>query len=62
MASSRLGRGSGSAANPVAEFFDIKFCPDQPLNNDPVFAAVSKKQVSLPVPGRVSLAHQGRRS
>lgn len=30
----------------MAEFFDIKFCPDQPLNHNPVFAAVSKKQVS----------------
>lgn len=37
----------------MAEFFDIKFCPDQPLNNDPVFAAVSKKQVSPPAPGPV---------
>ncbi|KAJ3474017.1 hypothetical protein NLG97_g10028 [Lecanicillium saksenae] len=27
----------------VAEFFDVKFCPYQPLDYDPVFAAVSKK-------------------
>lgn len=46
-----LLRGSESATDLVAEFFDIKFCPDQPLNSDPVFAAVSKKQVSLPAPG-----------
>lgn len=31
------------------EFFDVKFCPYQPLDCDPVFAAVSKKHVSLPV-------------
>lgn len=27
------------------EFFDVKFCPYQPLDRDPVFAAVSKKHV-----------------
>ncbi|KAF4512975.1 hypothetical protein G6O67_000298 [Ophiocordyceps sinensis] len=31
----------------VAEFFDVKFCPYQPLDCDPVFAAVSKKHVVL---------------
>lgn len=30
----------------AAEFFDVKFCPFQPLDCDPVFAAVSKKHVS----------------
>ncbi|KAF5025192.1 hypothetical protein F66182_2768 [Fusarium sp. NRRL 66182] len=30
------------------EFFDVKFCPYQPLDAAPVFAAVSKKHVSLP--------------
>ena len=34
-------------ADLVAEFFDIKFCPDQPLNQAAVFAAVSKKQVRI---------------
>lgn len=29
-----------------AEFFDVKFCPYQPLDRDPVFAAVSKKHAS----------------
>jgi polycomb protein EED len=29
-----------------AEFFDVKFCPYQPLDCDPVFAAVSKKHAS----------------
>ncbi len=28
------------------EFFDVKFCPYQPLDRDPVFAAVSKKHAS----------------
>ncbi|KAG9497817.1 hypothetical protein J7337_010688 [Fusarium musae] len=27
----------------VAEFFDVKFCPYQPLDAQPVFAAISKK-------------------
>ncbi|QLI65982.1 Polycomb protein eed [Metarhizium brunneum] len=31
----------------VAEFFDIKFCPYQPLDCDPVFAAVSKKHIVI---------------
>jgi polycomb protein EED len=31
----------------VAEFFDVKFCPYQPLDQDPIFAAVSKKHVVL---------------
>jgi polycomb protein EED len=31
----------------VAEFFDVKFCPYQPLDQDPVFAAVSKKHIVL---------------
>ncbi|KAH7327883.1 WD40-repeat-containing domain protein [Stachybotrys elegans] len=31
----------------VAEFFDVKFCPYQPLDKDPVFAAVSKKHIVL---------------
>ncbi|KAF7560784.1 hypothetical protein G7046_g3366 [Stylonectria norvegica] len=31
----------------VAEFFDVKFCPYQPLDCDPVFAAVSKKHVVI---------------
>ncbi|KAI5466563.1 WD40-repeat-containing domain protein [Mariannaea sp. PMI_226] len=31
----------------VAEFFDVKFCPYQPLDCDPIFAAVSKKHVVL---------------
>ncbi|GJC93919.1 WD repeat domain-containing protein [Colletotrichum higginsianum] len=26
-----------------AEFFDVKFCPYQPLDASPIFAAVSKK-------------------
>ncbi|KAM3439205.1 hypothetical protein NHJ13734_003812 [Beauveria thailandica] len=30
----------------VPEFFDVKFCPYQPLDCDPVFAAVSKKHAS----------------
>lgn len=34
--------------DPVPEFFDVKFCPYQPLNARPVFAAVSKKHVSAP--------------
>ncbi|KAG5932766.1 hypothetical protein E4U59_007301 [Claviceps monticola] len=29
----------------VAEFFDVKFCPYQPLDQDAVFAAVSRKHV-----------------
>ncbi|KAG8414292.1 hypothetical protein J3459_014885 [Metarhizium acridum] len=29
----------------LPEFFDIKFCPYQPLDCDPVFAAVSKKHI-----------------
>ncbi|KAF4982083.1 hypothetical protein FZEAL_2235 [Fusarium zealandicum] len=29
----------------IAEFFDVKFCPYQPLDSNPVFAAVSKKHV-----------------
>ncbi|KAG5983849.1 hypothetical protein E4U55_006999 [Claviceps digitariae] len=29
----------------VAEFFDVKFCPYQPLDQDAVFAAVSKKHI-----------------
>lgn len=33
-------------ANSHLEFFDVKFCPYQPLDCDPVFAAVSKKHVS----------------
>ncbi|KAF4952384.1 hypothetical protein FGADI_6816 [Fusarium gaditjirri] len=32
----------------VAEFFDVKFCPYQPLDAQPVFAAISKKHASLP--------------
>lgn len=32
------------------EFFAVKFCPYQPLNADPVFAAVSKKHVSCNPP------------
>jgi polycomb protein EED len=32
----------------VAEFFDVKFCPYQPLDAPPVFAAISKKHVSPP--------------
>ncbi|CAM1511124.1 Fc.00g086370.m01.CDS01 [Cosmosporella sp. VM-42] len=31
----------------VAEFFDAKFCPYQPLDRDPIFAAVSKKHVVI---------------
>lgn len=31
----------------VAEFFDVKFCPFQPLDCDPVFAAISKKHIVL---------------
>ncbi|KAK5998190.1 Polycomb eed-B-like protein [Cladobotryum mycophilum] len=31
----------------VAEFFDVKFCPYQPLDCDAVFAAVSKKHIVL---------------
>ncbi|UPL02663.1 hypothetical protein LCI18_013597 [Fusarium solani-melongenae] len=31
----------------VAEFFDVKFCPYQPLDASPVFAAVSKKHVVI---------------
>ncbi|KND86862.1 Polycomb protein esc [Tolypocladium ophioglossoides CBS 100239] len=31
----------------VAEFFDVKFCPFQPLDCDPVFAAVSKKHIVI---------------
>lgn len=31
----------------VAEFFDVKFCPYQPLDCDPIFAAVSKKHVVI---------------
>ncbi|PHH75875.1 hypothetical protein CDD83_4347 [Cordyceps sp. RAO-2017] len=31
----------------VAEFFDVKFCPFQPLDRDPVFAAVSKKHIVI---------------
>lgn len=30
---------------PYEEFFDVKFCPYQPLDQDAVFAAVSKKHV-----------------
>ncbi|SPO05803.1 related to `extra sex combs` protein (WD-40 repeat family protein) [Cephalotrichum gorgonifer] len=37
----------GAQEDAVPEFFDIKFCPDQPLSQDPVFAAVSKKQVVI---------------
>ncbi|PWI70682.1 hypothetical protein PCL_13081 [Purpureocillium lilacinum] len=29
------------------EFFDVKFCPFQPLDCDPVFAAISKKHIVL---------------
>ncbi|KAH7133473.1 WD40-repeat-containing domain protein [Dactylonectria macrodidyma] len=29
------------------EFFDVKFCPYQPLDCDPIFAAVSKKHVVI---------------
>ncbi|KAL6920777.1 hypothetical protein FSHL1_004754 [Fusarium sambucinum] len=31
----------------VAEFFDVKFCPYQPLDAPPVFAAISKKHVVI---------------
>ncbi|KAF4773488.1 WD domain-containing protein [Colletotrichum scovillei] len=31
--------------DPVPEFFDVKFCPYQPLDARPVFAAVSKKHI-----------------
>ncbi|KAF4446487.1 hypothetical protein F53441_9891 [Fusarium austroafricanum] len=31
----------------VAEFFDVKFCPYQPLDAAPIFAAISKKHVVL---------------
>ncbi|KAF9770408.1 hypothetical protein IL306_012062 [Fusarium sp. DS 682] len=31
----------------VAEFFDVKFCPYQPLDAQPVFAAISKKHVVI---------------
>ncbi|KJZ78103.1 hypothetical protein HIM_02740 [Hirsutella minnesotensis 3608] len=31
----------------VAEFFDVKFCPFQALDCEPVFAAVSKKHIVL---------------
>jgi hypothetical protein len=31
----------------VAEFFDVKFCPYQPLDAAPVFAAISKKHVVI---------------
>lgn len=56
---SPIGLGTRSA-NPVAEFFDIKFCPDQPLEHNPVFAAVSKKQVSTPSQEpQASDAHRG---
>ncbi|ODA78496.1 hypothetical protein RJ55_05877 [Drechmeria coniospora] len=30
-----------------AEFFDVKFCPFQPLDCDPVFAAISKKHIII---------------
>ncbi|KAE9566999.1 hypothetical protein CGMCC3_g16869 [Colletotrichum fructicola] len=33
--------------DPVPEFFDVKFCPYQPLNARPVFAAVSKKHIVI---------------
>lgn len=39
-----------------AEFFDVKFCPYQPLDASPIFAAVSKKHVSVYYALRVSLA------
>ncbi|KPM36205.1 hypothetical protein AK830_g10375 [Neonectria ditissima] len=32
---------------PLTEFFDVKFCPYQPLDCDPIFAAVSKKHVVI---------------
>ncbi|KAM0443726.1 hypothetical protein ACHAO4_010470 [Trichoderma viride] len=31
----------------IAEFFDVKFCPYQPLDHEPVFAAISKKHVII---------------
>ncbi|KAJ4864512.1 WD domain, g-beta repeat domain-containing protein [Trichoderma breve] len=31
----------------IAEFFDVKFCPYQPLDHEPVFAAISKKHVVI---------------
>ncbi|KAK0388690.1 hypothetical protein NLU13_4933 [Sarocladium strictum] len=31
----------------VPEFFDVKFCPYQPLDQDAVFAAISKKHVII---------------
>ena len=30
-----------------AEFWDAKFCPYQPLNQDPVFAAISMKHIVI---------------
>ncbi|KAH8719045.1 Polycomb protein esc [Beauveria bassiana] len=38
----------------VPEFFDVKFCPYQPLDCDPVFAAVSKKHASCYVYGSLT--------
>ncbi|KAK4065711.1 uncharacterized protein Triagg1_8480 [Trichoderma aggressivum f. europaeum] len=29
------------------EFFDVKFCPYQPLDHEPVFAAISKKHIVI---------------
>lgn len=37
----------------MPELFDVKFCPYQPLDQDAVFAAISKKHVRLVV----SLSH-----
>ncbi|KAH6607893.1 WD40 repeat-like protein [Trichoderma cornu-damae] len=32
---------------PHSQFFDVKFCPYQPLDHEPVFAAISKKHVVI---------------
>ncbi|KAL7926349.1 WD40 repeat-like protein [Trichoderma austrokoningii] len=36
-----------SSDDNIAEFFDVKFCPYQPLDHEPVFAAISKKHVII---------------
>jgi hypothetical protein len=38
---------SRSLDHGVPEFFDVKFCPYQPLDQDAIFAAISKKHVSV---------------
>ncbi|KAH6681139.1 WD40-repeat-containing domain protein [Plectosphaerella plurivora] len=36
---------SESMGDRVPEYFDVQFCPFQPMHQDPIFAAVSKKHV-----------------